>query len=106
MKVVLMKLFADQFILTPPLITVFFISMSLMEGKFSDIFGECRAKFRQTFKTSCMYWLPVQFLNFLLIPSALRVSFVSVAAFCWVNILCYLKSVPLPECDKNSKIKY
>ncbi|XP_076623484.1 PXMP2/4 family protein 4-like [Colletes latitarsis] len=105
MKIVFIKLFTDQFILTPPLLVMFFVSMSIMESK-SDIFGECKVKFLQTFKTSCMYWLPVQFLNFLLIPPTLRVSFVSVAAFCWVNILCYLKSVPLSKCDQNNKMKY
>ncbi|XP_033197367.1 uncharacterized protein LOC117160609 [Bombus vancouverensis nearcticus] len=103
-KIVLTKLLVDQFILTPPLITLFFISMSLMEGKLNPL-DECKAKFLQTFKTSCMYWLPVQFLNFLLVPSALRVSFVSIAAFCWVNILCYLKSIPVSECN-NNQIKY
>ncbi|XP_012140194.1 mpv17-like protein isoform X1 [Megachile rotundata] len=105
MKIVLTKLCVDQFVLTPPLIIVFFISMSLMEGK-QDIFNECKAKFLQTFKTSCMYWLPVQFLNFLLIPATLRVSFVSVAAFCWVNILCYLKSAPMIDHDNNNQMKY
>ncbi|XP_053995129.1 PXMP2/4 family protein 4-like isoform X1 [Hylaeus volcanicus] len=104
MKVILIKLFTDQFILTPPLIVVFFLSMSVMEGKL-DVFDECQVKFLQTFKTSCMYWLPVQFLNFLLIPPALRVSYVSVAAFCWVNILCYLKSAPLSKYDQNNQIK-
>ncbi|KOC61474.1 Mpv17-like protein [Habropoda laboriosa] len=105
MKTVLAKLLVDQFVLTPPLITVFFISMSLMESK-PNVFDECKAKFFQTFKTSCMYWLPVQFLNFLLVPPALRVSFVSIAAFCWVNILCYLKSTPISECSDNNQIKY
>ncbi|PBC26219.1 N-acetyltransferase 9 protein [Apis cerana cerana] len=79
-------------------------SMSLMENK-SNIFDECKAKFFQTFKTSCIYWLPVQFFNFLLVPPVLRVSFVSIAAFCWVNILCYLKNIPVSECNDN-KIKY
>ncbi|XP_017753350.1 PREDICTED: uncharacterized protein LOC108545974 [Eufriesea mexicana] len=96
MKIVFIKLLVDQFILTPPLIMMFFISMSLMEGK-SNVLDECKDKFFQTFKTSCMYWIPVQFLNFLLVPSTLRVSFVSIAAFCWVNILCYLKSTPISE---------
>ncbi|XP_076302294.1 PXMP2/4 family protein 4-like [Lasioglossum baleicum] len=100
MKIVFIKLLVDQFILTPPLIMIFFISMSLMEGK-SNILDECKDKFFQTFKTSCMYWLPVQFLNFLLVPPALRVSFVSIAAFCWVNILCYLKSTPISERNSN-----
>lgn len=150
MKIVLLKLFADQFILTPPLIMLFFISsysyvhfaqnsknlyiiqynqfflnlagMSLMEAK-SDIFRECRIKFLHTFQvcflsssakiilytsrililffqTSCGYWLPVQFINFMLIPAYLRVTYVSVASFCWVNILCYLKNVPTVEHKK------
>ncbi|XP_031840415.2 mpv17-like protein [Nomia melanderi] len=105
MKIVLAKLFVDQFVFTPPLIIVFYISMSLMENK-ADIFNECKAKFVQTFKTSCMYWLPVQFLNFLLIPASLRVTFVSIAAFCWVNILCYVKRAPISECDQNNRINY
>ncbi|KOX78483.1 Mpv17-like protein 2 [Melipona quadrifasciata] len=103
-KIIVTKLLVDQFILTPPLIALFFISMSSMEGK-SNVFDECKTKFLQTFKTSCMYWLPVQFLNFLLIPPVLRVSFVSVAAFCWANILCYLKSTPVSTCYDN-QIKY
>lgn len=55
-------------------------------------------------QTSCMYWLPVQFLNFLLIPPALRVTFVSIAAFCWVNILCYLKNTPVFERDDGNQM--
>ncbi|XP_078042367.1 PXMP2/4 family protein 4-like [Augochlora pura] len=105
MKIVLLKLLADQFILTPPLIIVFFISMSLMENK-ADILNECNAKFLQTFKTSCMYWLPVQFFNFSLVPSTLRVSFVSVAAFLWVNILCYVKRMPLSDCNQNTETTF
>lgn len=104
MKTILTKLLIDQFVFTPPLITLFFISMSLLENK-PNVFDECKAKFFQTFKTSCIYWLPVQFFNFLLIPPVLRVSFVSIAAFCWVNILCYLKSIPVSECNDN-QIKY
>ena len=104
------------------------LGMSLMEGK-SNAFDECKAKFLQTFKviilfitfnrflfplqfclffyfqTSCMYWLPVQFFNFLLVPPVLRVTFVSIAAFCWANILCYLKSTPVSTCYDN-QIKY
>ncbi|XP_063976953.1 peroxisomal membrane protein 2 [Diachasmimorpha longicaudata] len=88
------KLFFDQFILTPPLIVLFFSSMSLMEGK-EDLLGECKAKFIKTFQTSCLYWLPMQFINFLIIPAKFRVVFVSVAAFLWVNILCHLKRAPI-----------
>ncbi|XP_012284088.1 mpv17-like protein 2 isoform X2 [Orussus abietinus] len=92
-KIVLKKLFVDQFILTPPLIMLFFVSMSLMEGR-ASVLEECKSKFVKTFRTSCLYWIPVQFMNFLLVPPSFRVLYVSVASFCWVNILCYLKSLP------------
>ncbi|KAI4502954.1 hypothetical protein M0802_001998 [Mischocyttarus mexicanus] len=93
-KLVLTKLFVDQFVLTPPLVCLFFISMSLMESK-SDILEECKTKFVKTFQTSCLFWIPVQFFNFILIPPTLRITYVSIAALCWVNILCYIKNVPL-----------
>ncbi|KAL0131765.1 hypothetical protein PUN28_002958 [Cardiocondyla obscurior] len=101
-KIVLKKLFADQFILTPSLLILFFISMSLMEAK-SDLLQECKIKFVHTFQTSCGYWLPVQFVNFLLIPPSFRVTYVSIASFCWVNILCYLKNLPISEHEQKEK---
>ncbi|XP_070161553.1 uncharacterized protein [Polyergus mexicanus] len=99
-RTVLMKLFADQFIFTPPLLMIFFISMSLMEAKL-DIFQECKLKFLRTFQTSCGYWLPVQLVNFMLVPPSLRVTYVSIASFCWINILCYLKNVPIIEYEQR-----
>lgn len=94
--------------------------MSLMEAK-SDLLQECKIKFVHTFQvrfrmrkslhygnyiylvfqTSCGYWLPVQFVNFLLIPPSFRVMYVSIAAFCWVNILCYLKNLPVSEHEQK-----
>lgn len=68
----------------------YFAAMSIMEGK-SDIFLEFRTKFEQTFKNSCMFWLPVQTVNFLLVPPAFRVIYIGTASFAWVNILCYIK---------------
>lgn len=99
-RIVLTKLLADQFIFTPPLLVLFFISMSLMEAK-SDILRECKIKFLHTFQTSCGYWLPVQLVNFMLVPSSLRVTYVSIASFCWINILCYLKNVPAAEYEQR-----
>lgn len=107
-KVILTKLFLDQFILTPILLFLFFTSMSLMENK-SNIFAEFKAKFVKTFQTSCLFWIPVQFFNFVLIPPTLRITYISIAALCWVNILCYIKNVPLSQFenknDINNKIK-
>ncbi|XP_011264577.1 mpv17-like protein [Camponotus floridanus] len=99
-RIVLTKLLADQFIFTPPLLVLFFTSMSLMEAK-SDILRECKIKFLHTFQTSCGFWLPVQLVNFMLVPPSLRVTYVSIASFCWINILCYLKNVPVAEYEQK-----
>ncbi|KAJ8911419.1 hypothetical protein NQ315_005952 [Exocentrus adspersus] len=89
-KIVIKKLLIDQFFFTPQLLVVFYISMSVMERK-SDIFEECRSKFVQTFKTSCMFWFPAQATNFLLVPPTFRVTYVGICSFAWVNILCWIK---------------
>ncbi|XP_018563503.1 mpv17-like protein [Anoplophora glabripennis] len=89
-KVIVKKLLIDQFFFTPQLLLVFYVSMSVMERK-PDIFEEFRQKIGNTFKTSCMFWLPAQSINFLLIPPAFRVTYVGTCSFAWVNILCWIK---------------
>ena len=50
-----------------------------------------REKLVPTFQSSCMFWLPAQAVNFLLIPPNLRVIYVGTCSLLWVNILCVLK---------------
>lgn len=61
-----------------------------MEGK-KDLLEECRNKIVPTFQTSCMFWLPAQAINFLLVPPTARVVYVGTCSFIWVNILCWFK---------------
>ncbi|XP_059622840.1 mpv17-like protein [Phlebotomus argentipes] len=90
LKILVPKLALDQFLLTPCLLVIFFTAMSTMEGA-EDKLQECREKILPTFVRSCLFWLPVQSLNFVFIPPAFRVTFMGVAAFAWVNILCWIK---------------
>ncbi|CAG9855877.1 unnamed protein product [Phyllotreta striolata] len=89
-KISMKKLLIDQFTFTPGLLGVFFVSMSLMERK-EDIFEECKQKFLPTFRTSCMFWIPAQLVNFMLVPPLLRVTYIGGCSFAWINILCYIK---------------
>ncbi|KAK5642440.1 hypothetical protein RI129_008607 [Pyrocoelia pectoralis] len=89
-KIVGKKLLLDQFLMTPQIVWIFFTTMSLMEGK-EDIFEECRSKFITTFQSSCIFWIPVQSINFMLIPPTFRVVYIGLCSFGWVNILCYIK---------------
>lgn len=89
-RIIVRKLLLDQFILTPPLLVIFYCGMSIMERQRS-ITEECQKKFVPTFQRSCLFWLPAQTVNFLLIPPQYRVVYMGCASFLWVNILCYVK---------------
>ncbi|XP_055630141.1 mpv17-like protein [Toxorhynchites rutilus septentrionalis] len=89
-RIIVRKLLLDQFILTPPLLVIFFTGMSLMERQ-SNIMEECKQKFVPTFARSCLFWMPAQTVNFLLVPPKFRVVYVGSCALAWVNILCWVK---------------
>lgn len=89
-KIILRKLLLDQFVLSPPLLVIFFTGMALMEMQ-KRPFDELQAKFVPTFQRSCVFWLPTQAVNFYLVPPQLRVVFMGFASFVWCNILCYVK---------------
>ena len=58
---------------------------------------ECRTKFWPTFSADCCFWLPVQWVNFTYISPELRVVFIGVATFVWLNVLCFIKSLPVKD---------
>jgi len=94
-SVVMKKLILDQFFLTPCLLAIFFIGMSYLEGKRGGkMLEECKRKFFKTFTADCLYWLPIQAINFLFVSPHLRVVYIGVTTFLWLNILCYIKSSP------------
>lgn len=44
------------------------------------------------FQTSAVFWMPVQYINFFVVPTSMRVIFIAATTFFWANILCVLKS--------------
>ncbi|XP_022904673.1 mpv17-like protein [Onthophagus taurus] len=90
-KIVLRKMLMDQFLFTPLLYAIFYTSMSILECQ-ENLFEELIHKFPKTFTVSCLFWLPVQALNFSLVPPLYRVIYMGIASFAWVTILCYIKS--------------
>lgn len=54
-KTVAKKCILDQFLMTPNLLAIFYVSMSLLEGK-SDLTAELRKKFVPTFIVSIKYF--------------------------------------------------
>jgi Mpv17-like protein len=89
-KTVVKKCLMDQFMMTPNILIMFYVGMSLMEGK-EDVFSELKQKFVPTFAANCCFWLPTQAMNFTFIPPQFRVIYIGVCTLAWVNILCYFK---------------
>lgn len=89
-KTLVLKVCLDQIATMPPMIYVFYIGMSLMEGR-RDIHAEFYEKYWSTFWASAAFWMPVQYINFFLMPNSLRVLYIATSSFMWVNILCVLK---------------
>ncbi|GFT69541.1 mpv17-like protein [Nephila pilipes] len=98
--IVAMKVAADLFIVMPTTLTIFYTGMGFLEGK-EDIFADLKTKFWSTYKLGCCLWLPVQAINFALLPPYTRMAFVGVASFVWVNVLCLIKRQEFLEPQKE-----
>ena len=92
--VVSKKLLLDQFIFTPWVVIIFYVGMAWLEGKQGhERWLELQQKGLTTFLLDCIFWLPVQFMNFMFVPSWLRVGFIGVMTFLWLNVLAYVKAI-------------
>jgi len=95
-NVILKKLTLDQFAFTPLCVVVFFVGMAALEGyRGREMFEELKQKGLKTFAWDCCFWIPNTAFNFLFVPAWLRVVFVSVSSFIWLNALCWIKSWPV-----------
>lgn len=94
------KIFLDQFILTPPLLIVFFGVMAACEcyswsngnDLWSHVKREIETKLPKVYLADCLFWIPVQLLNFRYVPPMWRVMYVAVTTFIWTNVLCFARS--------------
>ncbi len=92
-SIIVQKVCLDQFVLGPPSLALFFVTTSWLEGKTHDVTAECRRKFWPTYFLDCLFWVPVQAVNFWLVPPTFRVLFLGVAGFVWLNVLCIIKNI-------------
>lgn len=99
-KTIVKKMLIDQFTITPVLLVIFYVTMAIMEGQ-EDKFKELKHKYFPTFIRSCFFWMPAQAINFLFIPSNIRVIYVGMCSFVWINILCWIKRQSVPEDSKK-----
>lgn len=97
-SVVVKKVILDQFVFTPFVVIVFFVGMSYLEGKKGPkLFDELKEKGLKTFAMDCCFWIPATTVNFIFVPPWLRVAFIGLASFMWLNVLCWIKSWPISD---------
>ncbi|TNY17046.1 hypothetical protein DMC30DRAFT_420165 [Rhodotorula diobovata] len=95
----------DQFVLTPCVLTLFFTCQSLLEGKG---FGEARRRIETswwpTIQANWGTWIPVQTLNFSVVPPHLRLLTVNVVSLFWNAYLSYANAQAAPAKDKVKEV--
>ncbi|BGP07854.1 Protein required for ethanol metabolism [Rhodotorula toruloides] len=88
----------DQFVLTPCVLTLFFTCQSLLEGKgFSEARNRIENKWWPTIQKNWGTWIPVQLINFSVVPLHLRLLVVNVVSLFWNAYLSYANAQGAPK---------
>ncbi|CAG9115871.1 unnamed protein product [Plutella xylostella] len=86
------KIFFDQLFASPGTIILFFLGIGYLEGKNTYKVGsELREKFVYVYLGDCIFWPPVQFINFYFLPSRYRVFYINFATMIFNVFLSYMK---------------
>ena len=89
---ILKKTLLDQFLFTPPVLVLFFGIMGYLEYRnWKQAQNEVIVKFPPVYLADCAFWIPVQAVNFAYVPPTLRVLYIGVMSFIWLNFLCFAR---------------
>ncbi|ESP00470.1 hypothetical protein LOTGIDRAFT_112617 [Lottia gigantea] len=92
LKVVMKKMAVDQFVAAPIFTSLFIYSDCILEGKSTAITQEeWKEKFPVIFLGDCVFWPPVQFVNFYFFPPKYRVLYVASVTLVWNTYLSFVK---------------
>ncbi|XP_026739772.1 PXMP2/4 family protein 4-like [Trichoplusia ni] len=92
LKNVFIKILCDQGFASPLTILSFFYGMGILEKRsLYDITMEIKTKFLYVYTADCLYWPPVQFVNFYFLPTCYRVVYINVATMIFNIFLSFMK---------------
>ncbi|KAH8827047.1 hypothetical protein DL96DRAFT_1710198 [Flagelloscypha sp. PMI_526] len=81
------KVFLDQILISPVILLSFFVFMSILEFKPSEILERLHKAYFSSLIRGWMVFFPTQLFNFFLIPAHLRLVFVNIVAMFWNTYL-------------------
>ncbi|XP_075971147.1 mpv17-like protein 2 [Anticarsia gemmatalis] len=91
-KTVFIKIACDQAIASPLTLLGFFYGMGVLERKsLEQCTDEVKDKLLYTYMGDCIYWPPIQFINFYYLPTHYRVVYINVATMIFNVFLSYMK---------------
>jgi hypothetical protein len=77
-KSILKKTVIDQFLFTPPLLCLFFSIMAAAEvATWANVKNEITTKLPKVYVADCLFWIPIQAINFWKVPPTWRVLYIS-----------------------------
>jgi len=92
-KSILKKTVIDQFLFTPPLLCLFFSIMAAAEvATWANVKNEITTKLPKVYVADCLFWIPIQAINFWKVPPTWRVLYIGLMTFVWTNVLCFARS--------------
>eukprot|EP00127_Corallochytrium_limacisporum_P006720 Clim_evm9s234 gene=Clim_evmTU9s234 len=87
------KIFLDQTVMAPALLTLFFGTTAMLEGNsLEEAVANIKKKFLPTYIIDCAAWPPVQMINFYFVPGHFRVVYVATATVFWNMFLSYMQN--------------
>jgi len=87
--IAVIKLLINQFALVPFFyMPLFLVTTSILKNlNLKECLERCQALFFPLLKRNYLFWLPIQFVQFLVIPDSFQITFLSIAGLLWTVIL-------------------
>lgn len=92
MKTISVKIVCDQAFVSPASLVIFFYAMGALEKKpMQTSTEEIKSKLKYVYLGDCLFWPPIQFINFYYLPTHYRVFYTNVATVIFNVFLSYMK---------------
>ncbi|XP_022120306.2 mpv17-like protein 2 [Pieris rapae] len=98
LKTVGKKILNDQLLASPATILCFFYGLGFLEGKsMKQSTDEIKDKFALVYIGDCLFWPPIQFINFCYLPTQYRVFYINIATMIYNVFLSFMKHYDQPK---------
>jgi protein Mpv17 len=99
---VITKVATDQLLFTPVGVSLFYATLTTLEGRPQDIPEVINEKIVKTVLAGYMVWPAAHVVNFRFVPSDLRVLYINCVQMLWNTVLCQIASSKPPTTESEA----